>query len=72
LKESFFFADLAQCPDAGEGAPDDVLEAGFVTLEEEVEVGVLAGQSAAGMEQALEAVGGRLVGEFEVDGFTLD
>jgi hypothetical protein len=58
--------------DAGEGAPDDVLEAGFVTLEEEVEVGILAGQCAAGMEEALEVVGGRLGGEFEVDGFALD
>ena len=59
MVEHFFFVDLAQGADAGEGAPDDVLEASFVTLEEEVEVGILAGQGAAGMEQALEVVGGR-------------
>jgi hypothetical protein len=41
-----------------------------VTLEEEG--GIFAGQGAAGMDQALEAVGGRLGGEFEVDGFALD
>jgi hypothetical protein len=72
LVELFFFAGLAQGPDAGERAPDDVLEAGFVTLEEDVEVGILAGQVSAGMDQALEVVGGRLGGEFEVDGFAFD
>jgi hypothetical protein len=72
LTEFFLWSDATQGLDAGEGAPDDVLEAGFVTLEEEVEVGILAGQRAAGMEEALEVVGGRLVGEFEVDGFTLE
>ena len=37
-----------------------------------MEVRILAGQGAAGMEQAFEVVEGRLVGEFEVDGFALD
>jgi hypothetical protein len=62
--------DPSQRLDAGEGAPNDVLEAGFVTLEEEV--GILAGHDVAGMDQALEVVGGRLGGEFEVDGFAFD
>jgi len=56
-----FFAGLAQGLDAGEGAPNDVLGAW-----------IFAGQSAAGMGQALEVVGGRLGGEFDVDGFALD
>ena len=41
-----------------------------MTLEEEV--GIFAGQGAAGPGQALEVVGGRLGGEFEVDRFALD
>jgi hypothetical protein len=72
LPEYFLWSDATQGFDAGEGDADDVLEAGFVTLEEEVEVGILAGQRATGVEQALEVVGGRLGGEFEVDGLALD
>ena len=62
-----FFAGLALVLDAGKGAPNDVLEASFVTLEEDVEVGIVTGQGAAGIEQALEVVAGRLGGEFEDD-----
>ena len=66
------WSDATQSLDAGEGAPDDGLEADFVTLDEEVEVGIFSGQRAAGVEQALEVVGGRLGGEFEVDGLAFD
>ena len=59
--DMFFFAWLAQGPDAGEGAPEDVLGAW-----------IIARQSAAGLGQAPEIVGGRLGGEFEVDGFAFD
>ncbi|MDP2999593.1 MAG: hypothetical protein Q8N47_19035, partial [Bryobacterales bacterium] len=72
MGEIFLWSDATQSLDAGEGAPDDVLEAGFVTLEEEVEVGILAGQRSAGMEQALEVVGRGLGGEFEVDSLAFD
>ena len=41
-----------------------------MTLEQEV--GSLAGHDAAGMDHALEVVGRRLSGEFEVDGFAFD
>ena len=34
--------------------------------------GIFAGQGAAGMDYALEVVGRRLIGEFEVDGFAFD
>ena len=45
----FLWRDPPQRLDAGEGAPNDVLEAGFVTLEEEV--GIFAGHGAAGTDQ---------------------
>jgi hypothetical protein len=70
LGDFFLRLDPTQGLDAVEGAPNDVLEAGFLALEEEV--GVFAGEGAAGPGQALEAVAGRLGGEFEVDGFVLD
>jgi hypothetical protein len=72
LVESFFFAGLTQGLDAGEGAPDDVLEVSFATLEEVLKEWIFAGPGAEGIMQALEVVGGRLGGEFEEDGFALD
>ncbi len=72
FSQIILWSDATQGVDASEGAPDDVLEAGFLTLEEEVEVGILAGQRAAGVEQALEVVGRGLGGEFEVDGLAFD
>lgn len=71
LLESFF-AGLAQGLDAGEGAPDDVLEVSFATLEEVLKEWIFAGQGAEGIMQTLEFVGGRPGGEFEEDGFALD
>jgi hypothetical protein len=46
LVDFFLRLDPTQGLGAGEGAPNDVLEAG-----------ILAGQGAAGMDQALEVVG---------------
>ena len=60
LPESFLWADSTRGLDAGEGALDEVLEVGFVKLQEGVEIS--AGQGAAGMEQAFEVVGGSVCG----------
>jgi hypothetical protein len=66
-KESFFFGELAQGLKAGEGAPDDVPEAGLVALEEEVEAAVLAGEFAGSQDQALDVGGLALDGPEAVE-----
>jgi hypothetical protein len=61
LGETILWSDATESLDAGEGAPEDVLEAW-----------IIAGQSAGGVGQAPELVGERLGGESEVDGIAPD
>lgn len=58
---------LAQPQDAGQGALNDVVEAGFVAVEEQ-EVGMVVGQGVEGIDGALQLVGRVLGGDFEVEG----
>jgi hypothetical protein len=61
---------IAQVQQAGQRQLNDVVEAGFVVVEEE-EVWTVAGQRVEGSDDALQVVGRTLGGDLEVEGLAL-